>query len=99
LLKDETPQDSYVRKLLGRSRQDIIATILKNVCEPTRKTKVIHMAHLSFDQCQSYLNYMRSTGLVALTPEKKWVITDKGRRYSELYNALQQLEGAVSTVS
>ena len=73
-----------------RSRQDIMADMLRLVQEPQLKTHIMYKVNLSFEQSQNYFELMASNGLIHNT-SNKWIITEKGRRLLQLYDEAEVL--------
>ena len=73
-----------------RSRQDIMADMLRLVQEPQLKTHIMYKVNLSFEQSQNYFELMVSNGLIHNT-SNKWIITEKGRRLLQLYDEAEVL--------
>jgi predicted transcriptional regulator len=74
-----------------RSRQDIIADILAHLHEPVRKTRIMYGANLSYEQIQDFLSQLQRKSVVQKTSDSKWVLTEKGRKLSQLYQASRRL--------
>jgi predicted transcriptional regulator len=74
-----------------RSRQDIIADILVHLHEPIGKTRVMYGANLSYEQIQDFLSQLQRKNVVQKTSDGKWVLTEKGRKLAELYQASRRL--------
>ena len=73
-----------------RSRQDIMADVLRLVQEPQLKTHIMYKVNLSFEQSQNYFELMVSNGLIHNT-SNKWSITEKGRRFLQLYDEAEKV--------
>ena len=74
-----------------RSREVIIADILKLVLEPRLKTHVMFKANLSFGQSTYYLQLMSSSGLIKNSTDGKWFATEKGRMFLRLHEQAEFL--------
>lgn len=68
-----------------RSRQEIVADILKQVQEPLIRTRIMYGANLSYSQSKHYLQQMQLSGLILHRNDDTWVATEKGRKILRLY--------------
>ncbi len=83
-----------------RSKQDIIADILKLLDEPKLKTRVMYGANLSHSQSQYYLGLLAAGKLIQNLDDSKWVTTEKGRKFLELYEEAEMMlrnDGSANT--
>lgn len=76
---------------MRRSRNDILADILAKLHEPTLKTRLMYSLNLSYSQLQEYTMLLEAGGIIQKTYEGKLVLTEKGRRVAELYEASRSL--------
>lgn len=68
-----------------------MAAMLKVAHEPMLKTHMMYAANLSFEQSQRYFNKLVSAGLIQKTDDKRWVATEKGRKFLQLFEELEML--------
>jgi predicted transcriptional regulator len=73
-----------------RSREQIIADMLKLVMEPSKQTFIMFRANLSYTQLRLYLDYLSKRQLV-IRRDGMWIATDKGREYLAAYAAMTRL--------
>lgn len=70
----------------NRDRGEIIALILEAAVEPATRSKIMYGAMLNFRQITDYLPSLISAGLLRHFPENRtYVISDRGRKYLDLY--------------
>jgi predicted transcriptional regulator len=76
-----------------RSKYEIIYDILSTLLEsPLHKTLLIYNAKVDTRQAKRYLNYLLMLGLIEYVQGEKIIrITDKGRRYLQLYKEISDL--------
>jgi predicted transcriptional regulator len=75
-----------------RSRTDIAALILQAANGGAAKTKIMYRAFLSYAQLKEYLNKLLENGLIEHNKEERiFRITDKGLRFLQLYNQVDEL--------
>jgi len=79
-----------------RGRLDIIADILENSYETTRKTYFMYRCNLSFRQLKYYLHFLINKGLLCVVDENAnpapvFRITEKGKRFLKAYRSLMAL--------
>jgi predicted transcriptional regulator len=48
-------------------------------------------ANLSYEQIQDFLSQLQRKSVVQKTSDGKWVLTEKGKRLAELYQASRRL--------
>ena len=78
-----------------RAEEEIAALILEAVVNTKRATQTIIMykAYLSYAQLKRFLSSMFERGLIDYAKEDRlYTITDKGRRFLQVYNQLNQLQ-------
>lgn len=74
---------------MRRGKIDIIADILKSVKQnKLTKTAIVYHANLNFKRASQYLNMLLSMGLVAVTDDAYYYITDIGKDYLQKINDL-----------
>ncbi len=75
-----------------RSRTDIVALILEAAQDGASKTKIMYKAFLSYTQLKEYINILLENSLIQYYPEEEiFRITEKGRRFLELYSQITEL--------
>jgi len=72
---------------LGKYRDhlDIIADILIVARNGTKKTRIMHQANLSYKLLEYYLKKVLDANLAKKDSDNRYVITEKGEMYLELY--------------
>lgn len=76
----------------NRSRQEIIRDILSTLESVNlARTKVMYRASLSYTQLKYYEDYLGGNGLIAITAEDHWMLTEKGKRYLQACKAADQI--------
>lgn len=73
-----------------RSREQIIADMLRLVMEPSKQTFIMFRANLSYTQLRLYLDYLSKKQLI-LRKDGLWLATEKGREYLAAYTAMTRL--------
>jgi len=77
-----------------RNKYEIIYDILSALSEsPLTKTLLIYNAKVDTRQAKRYLSYLLKLGLIEYTHEGENIITitDRGRRYIQLYKEMSDL--------
>ena len=77
-----------------RSRTDIVAQILQVVNRhgSVNKTRIMYYAFLSYEQLNEYLAMAVRNGLLEYgTATQTYKITEKGLKYLEIYEQLEEL--------
>lgn len=76
----------------NRGRQDINAMILEAAMVAENKTKIMYKAYLSHNQLCVHLTELQDNGLLEYRlGEQAYVTTNKGKRYLEIYNTMNEL--------
>jgi predicted transcriptional regulator len=76
----------------NRGRQDINAMILEAAMVAENKTKIMYKAYLSHNQLCAHLTELQDNGLLEYRlGEQTYVTTNKGKRYLEIYNTMNEL--------
>ena len=76
----------------NRGRQDINAMILEAAIAAENKTKIMYKAYLSHSQVCVHLTELQDNGLLEYRlGEQTFVTTQKGKRYLEIYNNMNEL--------
>ena len=84
-------------KVQKRSDIDIMANILNEAHEGTKKTRIMYRCNLSHRQLQVYLNLLLGMGFLAFHSEKDsnehdlFKTTFKGHKFVDAYRALKVL--------
>ncbi len=72
----------------NRSRQEIIRDILSTIENMNlARTKVMYRASLSYTQLKYYEDYLGGNGLMAVTENDLWMLTEKGKQYLQACKA------------
>jgi predicted transcriptional regulator len=80
-----------------RSDIDIMANILSEANENTKKTRIMYRCNLSHSQLQVYLQILHDLGFLASHPKKKdtkpkyFRTTSKGFKFLDAYRTLKNL--------
>ena len=76
-----------------RSSTEIINKILETVFEEgATKTRIMLDSYLSYTQLVNYLDLLQNKGLLHYEKATRlFLITDKGRRFMELYKEIDEL--------
>ena len=86
-----------------RTQIDIMASILNEAIEGTRKTRIMYGCNLSYRQLQSYLKLLSGMGLLRAVSEKKsskttfFETTAKGQDFLLAYSNLKALMASSSS--
>ena len=76
----------------NRGRQDINAMILEAAIAGENKTKIMYKAYLSHNQLCVHLTELQDNGLLEYRlGEQTYMTTQKGKRYLEIYNNMNEL--------
>jgi predicted transcriptional regulator len=76
----------------NRGRQDINAMILEAAMVAENKTKIMYKAYLSHNQLCAHLTELQENGLLEYRlGEQIYITTQKGKRYLEIYNTMNEL--------
>ena len=76
----------------NRGRQDINAMILEAAIAAENKTKIMYKAYLSHSQLCVHLTELQDNGLLEYRlGEQTYVTNQKGKRYLEIYNNMNEL--------
>jgi predicted transcriptional regulator len=76
----------------NRGRQDIKAMILEAAIAAENKTKIMYKAYLSHGQLCVHLTELQDNGLLEYRlGEQTYKTTQKGKRYLEIYNNMNEL--------
>jgi len=77
-----------------RSRMDIIASILENCDEGSRKTRLIYRCNLSLSQFNLYKDYLVKVGLLKASKRQDnaeiFEITEKGKEFLKDYRKIKR---------
>ena len=73
-----------------RSRDEILADILKVAKAGVNKTHIVYKANLNFRIVKGYLSYLLEVGLIENeNPGRIWRTTERGLHYLEEYRDLR----------
>jgi predicted transcriptional regulator len=76
-----------------RSKEEIVATILKAALKKTTKTRIMHRAYISYNLLQKYLNYASVSGLLLYDHgSNEYQISSKGIQYLDYFNQYRDIE-------
>jgi predicted transcriptional regulator len=75
-----------------RCRIDILAEMLRAAQGGALKTRIMHMAFVSSNQIQEYLDFLLDCGLIDIRDGSSYQTTERGKRFLRLY---QELEDAM----
>jgi predicted transcriptional regulator len=76
----------------NRGRQDINAMILEAAMYAENKTRIMYKAYLSHNQLCVHLTELQDNGLLEYRlGEQTYVTTQKGKKYLEIYNTMNEL--------
>lgn len=76
----------------NRGRQDINAMILEAALAAENRTRIMYKAYLSHNQLRTHLTELQDNGLLEYRlGEQTYVTTEKGKRYLEIYNTMNDL--------
>ncbi len=73
-----------------RDRIEIIAEILLFCGQHKAKTNIMYKTNLNYSQLQNHLAYLTTLGMLT-NEESRYITTDKGYRFLELFAELQGL--------
>jgi predicted transcriptional regulator len=81
------------KSLKTRGSTEIVGLILQAVeREALTRSKIMYQAMLNFKQVTDYTAFLTEQGLLTyLQQNKKYVITDRGRRFLTLFNETKKL--------
>ena len=82
-----------VEILKTRSRTEIIGLILQTVeAESLTRSKIMYQVMLNFAQVKQYTSFLTEEGLLKyVSLDRKYAITDNGRKFLSLFNKTNQL--------
>jgi predicted transcriptional regulator len=75
----------------NRSKFEIVAEILRELCKPTSRANIMSHCNMSFMQSGEYLSFMRSNDLIridAIQGKVRYQRTGAGREFLELYKKM-----------
>lgn len=89
-----------VQLIKNRSRQEIIRDILSTLESVNLgRTKVMYRASLSYTQLKYYEDYLGNNGLIVMTDEDLWMLTEKGKQYLQACKAADQILNPAMTAT
>ncbi len=84
-------------KFKNRNRMEIVANLLTIAKTGALKTHLMYKANLSYVMITEYLDYLQSSGLlrgmVIHDGTKLYQTSEKGLRYIDVYDSLQDIAG------
>ena len=85
--------------MLNRDRDEICALVLHSCNEPVTRSKIMYKTLLNFHQVNAYAELLVKSELLDYDIQNRtFLITNKGRKYLELYsNGLQLVEAKSCT--
>lgn len=79
----------------NRGRQDINAMILEAAVFGENKTRIMYKAYISHNQLCAHLKELQENGLLEYRlGDQTYMTTQKGKRYLEIYNTMNELTSA-----
>ena len=82
--RQTTSKRSYKRH---RSKEEIVANILKAAYNSATKTRIMHRCYMSYNLLRKYLNYATVSGLLFYDHgSNEYLITTKGVQYLDYFN-------------
>jgi predicted transcriptional regulator len=76
-----------------RSREEIVAYILKAALKKTTKTRIMRRAYISYNLLQKYLSYASVSGLILYDHRSnEYQISSKGIQYLDYFNQYRDIE-------
>jgi len=88
----------YLRRLPMRGRIDIIASILREADNGSKKTRIMYRCNLSFRQMKVYLNLLVEKNLLEVAAFEEgsakvevFKTTDDGRSFVKVYDKLKEI--------
>lgn len=82
--RQTTSKRSYKRH---RSKEEIVANILKAAYNSATKTRIMHRCYISYNLLRKYLNYATVSGLLFYDHRSnEYLITTKGVQYLDYFN-------------
>ena len=70
-----------------RSKEEIVANILKAAYNSATKTRIMHRCYISYNLLRKYLNYATVSGLLFYDHRSnEYLITSKGVQYLDYFN-------------
>lgn len=77
-----------------RGKLEIMVDILKETCNPTKKTQIMYQCNMNFEQLKRYLRFMKFKGFIRINEKVgaiTYQITEKGWNFVEKYEGLARL--------
>lgn len=79
-----------------RTKEEIVAEILASAAEGVTKSQIMYEALLNYNILDKYLNYLSEKALIKCIDGRIYKITNKGHRYLELFNEVQEIKNKLS---
>jgi predicted transcriptional regulator len=90
-IEDRTTTKRSYKK--HRSKEEIVANILKAALKKTTKTRIMRRAYISYDLLQKYLSYASVSGLILYDHRSnEYQISSKGLQYLDYFNQYCDIE-------
>lgn len=80
-------------KFPTRSKEEIIAELIKVALSPVKQTRIMYKANMSYSQMKYYLQFLQEKEMLVNDGEGQWLATAKGREYLRLFNQFQEVIG------
>jgi predicted transcriptional regulator len=88
------------KTMKNRDKDEITAAILEACAEPMTRSKIMYNTILNFSQVTNYASILVRDGLLMAIPmDKTFVITEKGKRYLELYKEIKLVSEELPAIS
>jgi predicted transcriptional regulator len=76
-----------------RSKEEIVANILKAALKKTTKTRIMRRTYISYNLLQKYLSYTSVNGLILYDHRSnEYQISSKGIQYLDYFNQYRDIE-------
>ena len=76
-----------------RSKEEIVANILKAALKKTTKTRIMRRTYISYNLLQKYLSYASVNGLILYDHRSnEYQISSKGIQYLDYFNQYRDIE-------
>ena len=76
-----------------RSKEEIVANILKAALKKTTKTRIMRRTYISYNLLQKYLSYASVNGLILYDHKSnEYQISSKGIQYLDYFNQYRDIE-------
>jgi predicted transcriptional regulator len=90
-IEEQTTRKRLYKK--HRSREEIVANILKAALKKTTKTRIMRRTYMSYNLLQKYLSYASVNGLILYDHRSnEYQISSKGIQYLDYFNQYRDIE-------